>query len=277
MITTDPIPFAQALAAARARGLLPVTEDTGTAELQRIRPEIRQRAVFSARTRHASHLATIQRMTDKLLGPPADPLQRVSIQDARQELRRSLADLGYDPAQVDARPGSLKDLGSARRLNLILDHNVREARGYGRRKEGNTPAKLRLFPAQEFVRVYARAEPRTDWPARWRAAGGDFYQGRMIARKDSPVWTALSRFGTPWPPFDFGSGMGLRDIRRDEALRLGVIEPGQTIQPDEQDLNDQAEIAFPETTGELQKSILAQLGNAVQIINGTLRIAREAT
>jgi hypothetical protein len=200
-------------------------------------------------------------------------MQRVSIQDARQELRRSLADLGYDPAQVDARPGSLKDLGSARRLNLILDHNVREARGYGRRKEGNHPARLRAFPAQEFVRVYARQEPRTDWPQRWRDAGGTLYEGRMIAPKDSPVWRNLSRFGTPWPPFDFGSGMGLRNISRSEALRLGVIQPGQSITPDEQTFNDQAEISFPETTGALQKSILAQLGTAVQIINGTLRIA----
>jgi hypothetical protein len=31
---------------------------------------------------------------------------------------------------------------------------------------------------------------------------------RMIARKDSPIWEALSRFGTPYPPFDFNSGCG---------------------------------------------------------------------
>ena len=45
----------------------------------------------------------------------------------------------------------------------------------------------------------------------------------MIALKDDPVWTGISAFGNPFPPFDFGSGMGVRNISRKEALELGVL------------------------------------------------------
>ena len=275
MISPTPIPFTAAIAAARRRGLLPVSEDTGTAELSRLDNSTRNRAVFSARTRHVSHLAVIQEMTDKLLGPPADPLQRVSKADARQSLRASLQSLGYDPEDVGARPGSLRDLGSAKRLNLILDHNVREARGYGRHEQQQKPNLLRVWPAQEFVRVFPRGEPRSTWQERFIAAGGSLFEGRMIARKDDPVWTSLSRFGNPWPPFDFGSGMGLRNIRRDEALRLGVIEPGQQVQPDPQEFNAATEMSIAETTGGLFDAIKTQLGSAVEIVGGVLRILPE--
>lgn len=40
----------------------------------------------------------------------------------------------------------------------------------------------------------------------------------MIALKSDRVWTNFSRFGRPYPPSDFGSGMGVEDIDRDEAF-----------------------------------------------------------
>ncbi|MCD8298621.1 MAG: hypothetical protein LUD39_02525 [Opitutae bacterium] len=66
-------------------------------------------------------------------------------------------------------------------------------------------------------------EPR-DWPARWRAAGGQFYgNGLMAALKDDPIWRRISAFGEPTPPFDYGSQMGLSDIDAGEAVELGLI------------------------------------------------------
>jgi hypothetical protein len=38
-------------------------------------------------------------------------------------------------------------------------------------------------------------------------AGGQIFGGRMIALKSDPIWTAISAFGTPYPPFDYNSGM----------------------------------------------------------------------
>ena len=42
----------------------------------------------------------------------------------------------------------------------------------------------------------------------------------MVALKEDPVWTRISRFGQPWPPFDFNSGMGVEDVSHDELRRV---------------------------------------------------------
>ena len=76
--------------------------------------------------------------------------------------------------------------------------------------------------AQELVRVEARDEER-DWAGIWHAHGGAFYDGRMVALKGDPVWVAISRFGLPYPPFDYNSGMGVEDVAHDEAVALGLI------------------------------------------------------
>ena len=54
----------------------------------------------------------------------------------------------------------------------------------------------------------------------------------MIALKNSDIWDRLGdsttfpdALGNPYPPFAFNSGMGVEDISRAEAERLGVIEP----------------------------------------------------
>ncbi len=40
-----------------------------------------------------------------------------------------------------------------------------------------------------------------------------------------------SRFGRPYPPFDYNSGMDLRDIDRAAAEALGLVQPGEVLQP----------------------------------------------
>ena len=45
----------------------------------------------------------------------------------------------------------------------------------------------------------------------------------MIATKDDPIWTRLSRFNRPYPPFDFEDDMTVDDVSRREAESLGVI------------------------------------------------------
>ena len=73
--------------------------------------------------------------------------------------------------------------------------------------------------------------------------GGQFYgepgadypnaPGRMLALRNDAIWPAINRFGVPWKPFDWGSGMGTRNVARDVSIRLGVItgdEPPQVAQ-----------------------------------------------
>ncbi len=115
------------------------------------------------------------------------------------------------------------------RLKLVLSTNVDMARGYGQWKQGQNKFILAEYPAQEFYRAENRKEPR-NWPKRWAAAGGKFFpgksdypQGRMIALKNDPIWEHISAFGLPYPPFDYNSGMGLKDVDAAEAEKLGLI------------------------------------------------------
>jgi hypothetical protein len=53
----------------------------------------------------------------------------------------------------------------------------------------------------------------------------------MIARKDSPIWEELSRFHTPYPPFDFNSGMWVKDVSREEAVGFGILGEWDRVAP----------------------------------------------
>ena len=66
----------------------------------------------------------------------------------------------------------------------------------------------------------------------------------MIALKTDPIWTKISRFGHPWPPFDFNSGMGVRDVSRADAIRLGVIQAADPPpkMPETKPMNDDLEV-----------------------------------
>ena len=124
---------------------------------------------------------------------------------------------------------ALTDIASRRRLSLVYKMNYDEAREYAKYTRGQDSDALYMFPAQEFLRVEPRRVPRTDWQTRWRAAGGKLYGGRMVALKSSDVWKNLSRFDRPYPPFDFGSGMGVEDIDRDEAIALGLLPKDEPV------------------------------------------------
>jgi len=47
----------------------------------------------------------------------------------------------------------------------------------------------------------------------------------------------LSRFGVPWPPFDFGSTRELEDVDREEAVSGGLMKDDQVIEPSVPDFN----------------------------------------
>ena len=154
-----------------------------------------------------------------------------------QEAKRSGLDTGS---------ASITNHGSVARANVIIDTNAGLAAGYVQAVTANTYGARLAFPAQELVRIEDRKARRL-WPNIWKAHGGKLYPGgRMIALKDDPIWLAISRFGTPYPPFDYNSGMGLEDVSFDEAVKLGVIT--QDYQPDEEspikNFNDRVEASM---------------------------------
>ncbi len=90
------------------------------------------------------------------------------------------------------------------------------------------------------MRLETRKEERTDWDERFVRAGGELHDGRMVALKDDAVWENLGDSGlfddgmdTDTPPYAFNSGMGWREVGRDEAIALGVLEPNATPEPTE--------------------------------------------
>jgi hypothetical protein len=134
------------------------------------------------------------------------------------------------------KPNNLKNLAGARRLGIIWDMNVNSANGRARRASGLSKGALFAAPAQELVRGRSAMKAR-DWKARWEEAGAEVgWEGalrtRFVALKTSPIWVELSRFGTPWAPFDFGSGMILRNISRDQAVSLGLLQEDEILEPD---------------------------------------------
>lgn len=143
---------------------------------------------------------------------------------SRAELVSSIMQAAND-AGINTGSRSVVNPGSEARANVIIDTNAGLAAGYADCMRTNTYGARLAFPAQELVRVEEREKPR-DWHKKWVDKGGTIYPGnRMIALKDDPIWTDISAFGVPYPPFDYNSGMGVDDISYDEAVELGVIKP----------------------------------------------------
>ncbi|WP_146180180.1 hypothetical protein [Opitutus sp. ER46] len=219
---------------------------------------LRDRAFFSAGVDSLRTVATMQQKIDDAL--------RISV-DAKTAFTDRAKFIADMRATLGALPGDSKqltDITSTTRLGLIYDFQLQDAREFGRWQASQDPDILNEFPAQELIRVEEREEPR-DWANRWAEAGGSFFDGRMIARKDDPVWTKISRFGRPWPPYDFGSGMGIEDIDRDEAEQLGLVAPGEQLAPQEADFNQALEASVPNATPALLDGFREIFGDQVDV------------
>jgi hypothetical protein len=282
MLFSSPVQFQEALDSLRARALLPTS--ASSAQLAELPAQIRSRSIFSARTINAGYLQEMKNLTDQLLQggrytPVGDYIPGSYMEPAtmRLKLKEALKSISYDPAQIGAEFGTLKDLGSDPRLNLIIQMQSDSAWGFGKFIRDQDPAALEAAPAQELFRAEARREPR-NWPARWMDAGGEFYgSGRMIALKNDPIWSDISAFGQPYPPFDYGSGMWVRDILRPEALALGVIDPDQTVQPSNiQPFNDGFQSSIDGLDSDLQAAVVDSMGDIATFVDGILHLKNNA-
>ncbi|MGE9268662.1 MAG: hypothetical protein ACQKBY_11240 [Verrucomicrobiales bacterium] len=186
---------------------------------------------------------------------------------ARLILMQTLKALGYTPeggfpedegTVPPAVAGTLQDLSSRERLDLIINTQRDLMRGLGQKARGMTPEALDSFPAWELVRAYERAEPRhwggkhqgtpvrtprgIDPRSRWEIAGGRAIKTpegyRLIAFKGDPIWGELGSSGNfddaldvDFPPFAFNSGMSWSPITYAECLDLGVTGPnGESVE-----------------------------------------------
>ena len=185
-----------------------------SSQWNQIQAGFRNRAFFSSRIAEVNILAAMRDKVAEYARGESD------LSKIRMKIREDLQTLKYDPK---GDKGTIHDLFSQARLDVIIKTNVAQARGYMQYAEGMSPGAFAAFPAQEFTRIAHRRNQRQDWPQRWAKAGGKTYGGRMIALKDDPVWERLSVFGNPFPPFDWGSGMGVLDVDRKTAIQLGLV------------------------------------------------------
>jgi hypothetical protein len=220
--------------AARSAGAREVMETAlGTEGLREKGAEILARSVFCARGSNAIFVSDLKTIIDRLTQGDIGEGQ------ARTAIWESLRALGYTPEGgfPDTPPGevppavagTLQDLSSFRRRDLIVRTQLDLMRGAGQQTRGHTPDHLQLWPAWELVRVEDKKTPR-DWPSRWTVAGGK--PGPMIALKADPVWGELGSYdnfqdalGVDHPPFAFDSGMGWREVSADECASLGITGP----------------------------------------------------
>ncbi|HEY1791559.1 MAG TPA: hypothetical protein VGG34_01460 [Opitutaceae bacterium] len=272
MIFTSPMPFGAAVQ--RLESKTPIAADLSSAEWSQMQLGILDRSFFSSRVNDIRTVAEMQsRISDALTLVRRDG-------GAFMDRSRFIADMRSYLGAASGDSGEITDLTSAGRLGLIYDFNVEDAMEYGRWMARQDPDILDAFPCNELVRIEHREVPRgyrrgakgrlvevpdESWPSRWAAAGGQFVGGRMIAAKDDPIWTKISRFGRPWPPFDFNSGMGLADISRKEAEQLGVIDPDAPApKPQHLDFNHNLQSSIPDATPEVLSQLEKVFGDQIQ-------------
>lgn len=260
--------------AARGRRVLGTT--LSSRELTRLGGDVRRLAVFSARQANLDFVQAIADTLDEMLvgATPASEALRaageaplvLSGPAATERLMKLAEELELQPRDPD-QVGTIQDVTSFGRADLIVRTQQDIAAGFGRYVAENDADVLDAFPARELIRVVEPSDPKRkrNWEARWKAAGGRLFAGRMIAAKDDPVWQALGdgaggyddALGNPFPPFAFNSGMDVEEVEREEAERLGVIQRNQRITPDSLTLADHAAVK----TTRFDRALVATMAN----------------
>jgi hypothetical protein len=213
-------------------------------QLREISAAVRSQAFFSSQTTMERLLNEYKdRLTAVLAGEPkaGEASTQLSPDYVRQNIKVLLADMGYTPEA--GAEGTLADLSSTARINLVIKTNTELAQGQGLWIANQNPVILDEWPAQELFRAESRHEPRK-WLERWRLAGaqtGDPIgtgwiitpDERMIALKNHDIWNWIGSsdlfddaLDVMWPPFAFNSGMWVQDVDRAETEAIGLLDKG---------------------------------------------------
>lgn len=260
----DPEKYSQAFQSFMRRENAPAT--LSSEEWSNIPSEIRERSFFMSKVAEAEVLGFYRSQIDAVLRG------EIGEGEAEKRIHMWLQKRGYKPPEGKA--GGLQDLSSLARINVVIRTNVAMARGHAQWVRKQTA--IRAFPCQEFKRISPRQEPR-DWDRTWSEAKKALahipgvHPILKIALLNHPIWVAISRFGNPYPPFDFGSGMGVESVSRTEALKLGFkLDPNNDPmqQPIHKSMNEGLESDKVPDDIRDQKSLEKSLGRLGKLENG---------
>jgi hypothetical protein len=287
MLFTQPVDFREALQARAVKSAL--LNNLSSQELAQFDPALLERAKFSAGVMRLDIIDRFDALATAIVAPrqmdrvmPEGNIQTVThgmdYATARLEMKQLLDSIRYRPQEGKA--GTIQDLRSNPRLNLILKMNTQQVQNYGGWAQGQNAAVLSAWPASELYRAERRHEPR-NWPVRWLNAAGEVGDdaaaralrkyGQMVARNDSKIWEHLGPFKLPYAPFDWNSGMDRRDKKRSDAIALGIIEPGDVVRPQTRGLNDLLQASPNVRSAELRKALLEDLGDTFEFEGDVLK------
>ncbi|MBK1884765.1 hypothetical protein JIN85_20300 [Luteolibacter pohnpeiensis] len=152
----------------------------------------------------------------------------------------------------------ITDIKSEARLRLIFDTNVRQAYGYGKWKQGQSPEVKAAYPAARLIRERGVTTPRP----RHQANLGE------IRHKDDPWWAQemndpkIGGFAVPWGPYGFNSGVDQEDVPLEEWEKLlakqSAPPPPESPQP-EPGLNEGLSASTSKMDPEIKRRLLAEL------------------
>ena len=235
-------PLISALEVWQEKGILPT--ELNTFELRELSAALRAQSFFSAQTTQEYLLEKYKEKIAGILNPvkrPGESTTQYSPAYVKQAIQDLLAENGYEPNPEHQ--GTLKDLSSDARIDLVIKTNVQLAQGQGYWLRSQKAVVLDLWPGQELFRAESRAHTR-DWLQRWRTAGQQTgnpmgtgwtitKDGRMIALKNHDIWAWIGSsalfndaLDVVWPPFAFNSGMWVRDVEREEVEAIGLLAKG---------------------------------------------------
>lgn len=270
-----PQPFSEAIGKLGSRS--PLAANLNTAEWHRIPVALREAAFLSANVQEVRFLqlardlinAHLKGEREQVIGH--DGVVRTALRvggKARfiELMQEAAVRFGMGPLRPqDA--GTLKDITSERRLALIFDVQTEAARSYGQWLQGMDPVILHLWPAYRFVREVEVKKPRR------RHVDNE---GVVRLKTDLKFWLYMNAsdiggFGVPWGPWGFNSGMGVQDVDRTEAERLGLIKPGEAIKPVVIDFNANLQAGTANLDPDLIAWLKSVLGPRAVVEDRTIR------
>ncbi len=212
--TTD---WAAAREALQGKSVLPTA--LSSAEISAsFSAELKARSFYSATVTSARVLEELKTETQSvmnLLSPIDGIVSGNDLASAVTRLQSFFERAGYVPPEGVER-GSIRDLASTTRINLILNQNTRTAYATANYQQMMEPEQKELFPYLRYL-----GDPRPTQRAEHWALNG------LVLSKDDPFWA------THTPPWDYNCWCDVEEVAADEAEQKGVdkavVREGRTM------------------------------------------------